>query len=109
MTEAILQIIIGIVVLTLGRSNMKGNISSVHWYHRKRVKEEDILPFGRMIGLGTVIAGVSIILLGVFDCAAEITNAEIFMVIGSVIAFIGIMSGVGLNFYAIFKYNKEIF
>lgn len=45
MGEFIIQIIIGLIIMIIGILNMKGNISLLHSYHRKRVKKEDIIPF----------------------------------------------------------------
>ena len=45
MGEFIIQIIIGLIIIIIGILNMKGNISLLHSYHRKRVKKEDIIPF----------------------------------------------------------------
>ena len=42
MGEFIIQIIIGLALIVVGIFNMKGNISTIHSYHRKRIKEEDI-------------------------------------------------------------------
>lgn len=47
MGEFIIQIIIGLIIIIIGILNMKGNISLLHSYHRKRVKKEDIIPFGK--------------------------------------------------------------
>ena len=60
MVESIIPIAIGILISVLGIINMTGNISSLHSYHRHRVKEEDIKPFGRLVGTGTLIIGVSL-------------------------------------------------
>ena len=43
MGEFIIQIIIGLIIIIIGILNMKGNISLLHSYHRKRVKKEDII------------------------------------------------------------------
>ena len=45
MGEFIIQIIIGIALIIVGIFNTKGNILLLHSYHRKRVKEEDRIPF----------------------------------------------------------------
>ena len=42
MGEFIIQIIIGLIIIIIGTLNMKGNISLLHSYHRKRVKKEDL-------------------------------------------------------------------
>ena len=102
-------IILGVFISILGFSNMKGNISSVHWYHRKRITEENRLPFGRMIGLGTVICGVSLVVFGCFSFVAEKTQIDIFTIIGAVLVVVGLVIGLALSLYAMIKYNKGIF
>ena len=109
MGAAIGPIIIGIIISILGFFNMKGNISSVHWYHRSRVTEESRLPFGRMIGFGTIMIGIGIVIFGCLNFVAQQTQKEIFVTIGSVIVIIGILAGLALSFYAMIKYNKGIF
>lgn len=51
MPAFIVTFIIGVVCIILGISNMRGNISSLHSYHRHRVSEEDRIPFGKKGGL----------------------------------------------------------
>lgn len=102
MGEFITQIIIGLVLIVIGIFNMKGNISSLHSYHRKRIKEEDIKPFGKKVGIGTIIIGITIILAGLF---AIFNYANI----SNVILVIGLVTGCIIIFYAMFKYNKGIF
>ncbi len=109
MGAVIRPIILGIFITILGFSNMKGNISSIHWYHRKRITEENRLPFGRMIGLGTIICGVSIVIFGCLSFVAEKTQIDIFAIIGTVIVVVGLVIGLALSFYAMIKYNKGIF
>lgn len=98
MGEFIIQIIIGLIIMIIGILNMKGNISLLHSYHRKRVKKEDIIPFEKKIGIGSIIIGITIILAGVFT----ILN---YTHISNVVLSIGIT----IIFYAMFKYNKGIF
>ena len=57
MGDVIGPVILGIIISILGISNMKGNISSLHWYHRQRVSPDDVMPFGKRVGLGTLIIG----------------------------------------------------
>lgn len=107
--SVITPIILGIFIAILGLFNMKGHISSVHWYHRTRITEENRLPFGRLIGLGTVIIGISLVILGCLIFVAEKTQTELFTMIGSAVAAIGIVIGLALSLYAMIKYNKGIF
>jgi len=109
MTSAIVPVLLGVLTIGLGISNMKGNISSIHWYHRKRVTEADRIPFGKAVGLGTVIMGVGIVVSGCLIFAAEKTKNHLFMIIGSVIVVAAIIVGLAISFRAITKYNQSIF
>ena len=55
MTSFIGTLIVGVVCIVLGISNMRGNISSLHSYHRHRVTAEDRIPFGKMVGKYDII------------------------------------------------------
>lgn len=100
---------LGLLVSVLGIVNMTGNISSLHWYHRQRVTEENRKPFGRLVGLGTLVIGVSMIFYSALTFVAEITKNDIFAIFGSILLILGIVLGLGLDFYAMIKYNKGIF
>ena len=102
MGEFIIQVVIGLALIVVGIFNMKGNISMLHSYHRKRVKEEDVIPFGKRVGIGSIIIGISIIVAGIFTIL-NYTN------ISNVVLSIGITMGITIIFYAMFKYNKGIF
>lgn len=101
--------IIGIIICALAISNMRGNISSLHSYHRNRVSEENIKPFGRLVGLGTLIIGISVILFSLFMYIFSLTNVEMWSVIGTVVMIVGLVVGMIITFYAMKKYNGGIF
>ena len=109
MVGAIMQIIIGVVIIILGTVNYKGNISTLHSYHRKRVAREDVLPFGRLVGIGTIIIGISIIIMGALTLCSLILEKDIYTIIGTAVLIIGLVVGIGITFYAMIKYNKGIF
>ena len=71
MAESIVTLVFGLFISILGIINMTGNISSLHWYHRQRVTEENIKPYGRLIGLGTLIIGISLIAFGILYLVFE--------------------------------------
>ena len=101
--------ILGVILIVLGIMNMKGNISSLHWYHRQRVTEEDRKPFGKLVGLGTLIIGIALVISGILFWISEVTATELWLIIGCVITVVGIVVGLVLSFYAMIKYNKGIF
>ena len=54
-------LVMGILLSTLGIVNIRGNISTIHAWNRKRVKEADIPRYGRAIGAGTLVIGAAFI------------------------------------------------
>ena len=109
MFSFIITFIVGVVCVMLGISNMQGNISSLHEYHRRRVSEEDRIPFGRGVGLGTITVGVGIAIFGVLGAVTVYTENQLFTVIGTAIMIIGIVIGLLIAFRSMIKYNKGIF
>ena len=109
MQAFIVALIVGIMCIVLGTLNMRGNISSIHSYHRHRVKEEDVIPFGKGIGLGTVIIGVAIIIFSVLSAITLYTDNQVFILVGVVVLIAGIIIGLVVSFCAMIKYNKGIF
>ena len=100
---------LGILVSILGIINMTGNISSLHWYHRQRVTEENRKPFGKLVGLGTLIIGLSMIVFGILSLIFEQTQLQAFVVIGVIELIVSIIVGMIVSFYAMKKYNGGIF
>ena len=103
--EFIIQVVLGLVLIVIGISNRKGNISTLHSYHIKRIKEEDVLPFGKLVGLGTIVVGCTIIVAGIFDVVVN----KSMPVITNGILIVGMVPGIGVITYAIMKYNKGLF
>ena len=100
---------LGILVSILGIINMTGNISSLHWYHRQRVTEENRKPFGKLVGLGTLIIGLSMIVFGILFLIFEQTQLQAFVIIGVIELIVSIIVGMFVSFYAMKKYNGGIF
>ena len=105
MQDFIITLLLGILICVMGAINMTGNISTLHKYHRQRVTEENRKPFGKLVGLGTLVIGVGLIIFSVFN----FINVGILTTLGMTILIVSIVVGMGLNFYAMFKYNKGIF
>ena len=100
---------LGLLVSILGIINMTGNISSLHWYHRQRVTEENRKPFGKLVGLGTLIIGLALIVFGTLFFIHEYTQLLALVIIGVVELIAGIVVGMAISFYAMKKYNGGIF
>lgn len=47
--DHLLLLILGIFLSTLGTVNIKGNISTIHSYNRRKVKEEDVPKYGKAL------------------------------------------------------------
>ncbi len=100
--EDIILLILGLFITITGIINMTGNISTVHSYNRRKVTENDAPKYGRAIGLGTLIIGVSALISFVL-AVLNLESAIPFVVIPAIVA------GLAFILYAQFKYNKGIF
>ena len=109
MTGNIITFLVGIVCVILGISNMRGNISFLHSYHRHRVSEQDRIPFGKQVGLGTIIMGIGIMLFSALSSVTLYTENDIFILVGTVLLIVCIILGLIISFHAMIKYNKGIF
>ncbi len=106
---SVAPIVLGLFCIVLGILNMKGNITSVHRYHRHRILPQDVVPFGKKIGLGTLLIGVSITIYEILFLISEKTGYTVFVSIGCIVLVAGMAAGVILSLYAIIKYNKGLF
>lgn len=102
-------VFVGVILIVLGIINMTGNISTLHSYHRERVTEENRKPFGRMVGLGTILVGVGVVLEGAMMFLALKVQNDAFVIVGIVCLVIFVVVGITLNFVAMKKYNGGIF
>ena len=96
------MLIFGILIVCLGIMNFKGNISSIHWYNRRKVAKENEKQYGKYMGIGTIVVGSSLILNSILQMIFEL---EIFYCI----IVIGVVVGLGFILYSQIKYNKGIF
>ena len=109
MPAFVISFIVGIICIVIGVSNMHGSISSIHSYHRHRVSEEDRIPFGKGVGLGTVIIGIGIIVFSVLSAVTLYADNQVFVLIGTIILIACIIVGLVISFRTMIKYNKGIF
>ena len=107
--ENLVAVALGVVCIILGILNLKGNVSTLHSYHRHRVSEEDKPKFARLMGIGTIIDGASFVAMGALSFLSEELQNGTYMTVGSVALAVGLVVGLGISFYAMIKYNKGIF
>lgn len=107
--EHLVVLAISLALLVMGIMNIKGNISTLHRYHRHRVREEDVPAFGKLVGTGTIICAVSLMIFGALNfLGANLAISELSL-IGTIIMIPGLIIGMIYMFYAMIKYNKGIF
>ncbi len=109
MAGSIVTFIVGVICIILGISNMRGNISSLHSYHRHRVSEEDRIPFGKQVGLGTMIIGIGIIIFSILSAVTLYSENDVFILVGTFVLIVGLIIGMIMSFRAMKKYNGGIF
>ena len=60
--DNLLLLVLGLFISALGIVNIKGNISTIHSYNRRKVKEADVPKYGKAVGTGTLVIGASLVL-----------------------------------------------
>lgn len=109
MGDHLILIVVGLFLIVIGINNTKGNINSLHGYHRKRVREEDRIPFGKLVGTGTILVGIGAMINGVLSFLSQTMEMKPLAEVGQIVMIVGIVVGLGISFYGMFKYNKGIF
>lgn len=108
MLEFIVAFLVGVGIIIIGAINIKGNISMMHKYHRKRVSE-DRIPFGKQVGLGSIIMGASACVASVISAIEFYTKITVLTWISTGVLVVGFAIGLVLIFRAMIKYNKGVF
>jgi len=102
----ITMLILGVLLVIIGIENVKGNIASVHWYNRRKITEETRKPYGKAMGIGTLIIAGGLIISALLNMLVKMNSA---VLISGLITLITVIVGITFMLYAQFKYNKGIF
>lgn len=102
MGKRITELVLGLFIIAIGLANIKGNISTIHWYNRRRITEENAPKYGRVIGTGMVLVGAGLVVSFFVLTFWRETVAD---VIGLTMG----LAGFSVCLYGQFKYNKGIF
>jgi len=95
-------LVLGVIILFSSFGNLRGNMSTIQPYMRRRVSAADAPKYAKTMGLGTLIIGTSIIITALLQLLFD--SEALFY-----ISLFGILAGVALMLYAQFKYNKGLF
>ena len=108
MPEFIITMLLGIVSIVLGTLNMKGNIYTalVSQKARRRRKQTSIW---KTRWLGNDYHWSALIIFAVFALVATLTSNNLFYTIVGIELIVGVVIGIVIPFYAMFKYIKEYF
>ena len=101
MKEEWMVIIIGLLLIGIGIGNRMGNISTIHWYQRTKVKKEDEKAYGKAMGNGTILIGAALTIGGGMLWLSW-NGWEPVLSIGAIL-------GIGWMLYGQLKYNHGIF
>ena len=99
--ERLIQLGLGVICALHGIFNMCGNISTVHWYNRRKVTKENQKAYCMFVGLGKLIVGVAII-------AGAVIQALGYLAASGLAIGVGVLIGLVLILYAQFKYNRGL-
>jgi hypothetical protein len=102
MYEFIFTAALGVFLCVIGAINMTGNLRALHKYHYHRVRPEDKIPFGRLVGIGNIIIGASFMIF-------SLLMALKYEIIATIVMILGLLIGLAFAFYSMIKYNKGIF
>lgn len=102
MTEWIAMIVLGLLLILMGILNLRGDLSSIHWYNRRKVAAEHRSAYGRCMGAGSAAIGGGLLLTGLLQLARPMEARYL-------IALLGVILGLGLMLYGQFRYNRGIF
>lgn len=102
MAERIAMIALGVLMILLGVLNVRGDLSSIHWYNRRKVAAKDRPAYGRCMGAGSTAIGGSLLFTGILQLAHP---AEVWYWI----TLLGVILGLGMMLYGQIRYNRGIF
>ena len=99
--DKLILLVLGLSISAIGIMNIRGNVNTIHAYHRKRVRKEDLPKYGKTIGTGTLLIGASLVL----SFVVAFWN-DAFM---AYIVIPAIVIGLAIMIYGQIKYNHGIF
>ena len=91
--EYIFLLIFGICITILGIFNLKGNISSIHWYNRLKITEKNRKKYGKSMGIGSLIIGICMTITAILQMIFYNENIWYITVIGIIIGLIFMIYG----------------
>ena len=102
MKENITSLILAIACFVIAKAHFKGNVSSIHSYHLRRIQEENLKDYAKTMGTGMLIIGLGCLM----NLLARLFHL---FLLGKIGVVIGLVVGIVMMIYAQMKYNHGIF
>ena len=99
--ESLILLPLGLVLTGLGIANIRGNLRTIHWYHRQKVRQSDVRKYGKAVGGGTLILGIGLLLAFPVSLRSDTATAWILLP--------ALILGIALILYGQLKYNRGLF
>ena len=105
METMLFALALGAFVFVFGIFNLKGYVTFIH---KQWIEEKTKKIYGRLMGIGCLLIGSALMLYAGCSFAAEKLQNEQIYLGGSLAVVILIVVGLGLDLYAMIRYNKSI-
>lgn len=86
-------ILLGGILTALGIVNFRGNISTIHWYNRRRIAKEDTPKYGKCMGIASITIGGSFIITAILAMLLQTKAVEMLSLAGCIVGIIIMMYG----------------
>ena len=102
MMENISYLLMSITCFVFAYAHFKGNVSLVHSYHKRKIKQENLMSYSKTMGVGMLICGLGCLM----NLLARLFHL---FILGKIGVVIGLVVGIVMMIYAQMKYNHGIF
>lgn len=107
MGTAIISAVLGIACIILGCFTAKGKGIALLLLRRKRISEENLIPFGKQYSIALFVFGTAIILFGAVGFFSLQYRSESLIHIASIIGHSGMIGCLVISAGAINKYVRK--
>lgn len=106
MVYGIIDCIIGVGFLVIAILTLCGNTALLFTSKSKKIKEENVRPYAKCMGVGGIFDSIAFIGSGIFAIFAEVSSNKLLETVSSIILPVGLLIGCVFMFVALKKYYK---